>query len=204
MKKYLTLILFWGSIWGLAEATIGYLLHFLAIAVPGLPGFLMFPIAFYFMNRAYRSSGQVSAIFMVAVIAATIKLMDFLLPVYSAIRIINPSISILMEGLAVALVYQVFKTQLQNLSYLPSLYMGVVWRTLFLVYLAIISKFGLPAALVTDGMEISLRFVVVESLINSLFIYSYLRWGDLPPRWEIRPELAYGALGLALSVQLLI
>jgi len=204
MKKYLTLILFWGSIWGLAEATIGYLLHFLAIAVPGLPGFLMFPIAFYFMNRAYRSSGQVSAIFMVAVIAAAIKLMDFLLPVYSAIRIINPSISILMEGLAVALVYQVFKTQLQNLSYLPSLYMGVVWRTLFLVYLAIISIFGLPAALVTDGMVISLRFVVVESLINSLFIYGYLRWGDLPPRWEIRPELAYGALGLALSVQLLI
>lgn len=35
--------LFWGSVWGLAEATLGHLLHL--ARVPGLPGLAMVPVA---------------------------------------------------------------------------------------------------------------------------------------------------------------
>ena len=57
MSRKFWLILFWGSMWGLTEATAGFFLHLWAVVLPGLPGFLMFPIAFYFMFKYIRPRG---------------------------------------------------------------------------------------------------------------------------------------------------
>jgi hypothetical protein len=205
MKKDMLLILFWGSLWGIAEATAGLVLHMAAIAFPGVPGFFMFPIAFYFMKKAYDSTGKASSIFSVSLVAALIKLSDFLLPVSMAIRIINPALSILMEGLAVCLVIKFFSLKKNSLAALFQTFsMGFIWRTLFLIYLFIISLFNLPAALVTDGIYYTLRFLIGESFINSLLIYSYLRIQKNRPLLEIRPVYSWGILVLAVSLQLLL
>lgn len=204
MKRYLVTVLFWGSLWGIAEASLGNLLHLAAIALPGLPGFLMFPVAFYFMKRTFDATGQIWSIFHVAVVAAAIKMIDFLLPVYIPIRIINPALCILLEGLAVAVIYGVYRSRARAVSYPAVLTMGIAWRSVFLLYLALIARFGLPAALVTEGIGVSLRFVLLESLANSILIYAYLQWGKIRTRLEVRPAWAGGLFLLALGTQWLL
>ena len=204
MKRYLATIVFWGSLWGIAEASLGNLLHLAAIALPGLPGFLMFPIAVFFMKKVFDSTGRVWSIFHIAVIAAAIKMVDFLLPVYIPIRIINPAISILLEGLVVACTYRIYIARRRSLTWPATFSMGAAWRTIFLGYLFVISRFGLPAALITYGILVSLRFVILESFVNSLIIYAFLRWGHFKLQLQVRPNWAAGALLLALGTQFLI
>lgn len=204
MKKYLSQILFWGSLWGIAEASAGYVLHIAAIAVPGLPGFLMFPIAFYFMKKVYNSTGKTAAIFHISIIAALIKLADFLLPIYMPIRIVNPALSILMEGLAVSLIFCFSRSRKLEIGFIQSFMMGLAWRSLFLLHLFIISRFDLPAALVTDGLGVALRFLILESLINGLIIYALLRGEKIRPAIEIKPAYSCGVFILAVGIQLII
>ena len=63
--------------WGFAEATLGYLLHWILFPVAGM---IMFPIGFYFMKRAEKENDESSSIFQVAVIAAIIKSINLFMP----------------------------------------------------------------------------------------------------------------------------
>lgn len=182
MKKRFITLLFWGSLWGFTEATLGYILHQAAVFLPGLPGFLMFPLAFYFMYQVYQKTGQSSSGILVALVAAIIKLFDFFVPGNDIIRILNPALSILLEGLAVSLVLSAFARRGQLMKWMYAFGAGIGWRALFLIHLYLISKFGLPAALVTDGLSTSLRFLLFESFINSLLIYFGWRWLALIPK----------------------
>gem|GEM_PF-4055850 len=92
-------IFFWGALWGIWEATAGHAAHF--IRVPGLPGFIMFPAAFFFMSRAFLQSGKLTSIFVAACIAASIKLLDFFIPAQNIQAVVNPAQAILLESLAV-------------------------------------------------------------------------------------------------------
>ena len=102
MKKLMKLaaqIIFYGAIWGLAEASMGYLLHFLPPLVAGL---VMFPVAVYILMKAVRATGSRSVLLLVGMVAAGIKAVDFLLPGMSVFKTINPMISIMFGGLAVS------------------------------------------------------------------------------------------------------
>ena len=39
----------------------------------------------------------------------------------------------------------------------------------------IISIFDLPAVLITDGVNVSLRFLILESLVNAILILFHMR-----------------------------
>ena len=92
-------IFFWGALWGIWEATAGHAAHF--IRIPGLPGFIMAPAAFYFMSRAFLRSGRLASIFIAACIAASIKLLDAFIPGQNVQAVFNPAQAILLESLAV-------------------------------------------------------------------------------------------------------
>jgi hypothetical protein len=209
MSRKFWLILFWGSMWGLTEATAGFFLHLWAVVLPGLPGFLMFPIAFYFMFKVYKATGESKSVLQTALVAAVIKLADFLVPGHIPILVINPALAILMEGFAVSFVIKICRQKNISLGYLPALMFGICWRSLFLIHLFIISLFELPAGLVTSGLFTALRFLILESFINSLLIYAYLRYSQsrasfAARSFAIKPEYAYGLFILAVSVQLMI
>lgn len=174
MKKTVMQIIFWGSLWGLAEATVGFIIHWAAVALPGLPGFLMFPIAYLFMDRAVSDTGLPSAAFHVSLVAAMLKFTDFLIPGHDALRIVNPALSILFEGLAVYAVIRYLSPQRRSVQPVQAFAMGFAWRGLFLIHLWAISLFGLPASLVTDGLGSSMCFLLVESLINATLIAIYM------------------------------
>ncbi|CZR08915.1 hypothetical protein [Trichococcus ilyis] len=202
MKEKAIQIVFWGSLWGIAEATLGYVLHMLAIHLPGVPGFVMFPVAFYFMRKMYLSTGKATAVFRMAVVAAAIKCCDFLIPGNIPIRILNPALSILLEGLAVAAVFAYAERKKSAIGYASVFSMGVLWRAAFLLHLFLISLFGLSAALVTEGLLVSLRFLILESFVNAGFMFAYLKTEKSMRIVAVRPAFAYAALAAAIILTL--
>ncbi|MFH1879815.1 MAG: hypothetical protein ABIK64_03370 [Bacillota bacterium] len=207
MKKTIPMVLFWGAVWGICEATIGYALHFAAVALPGLPGALMFPIGFWCMVQVRKVTGKDYAPLGIAAVAASIKLVDFLMPGYDAIRVVNPALSILLEGLAVVAVYTVLTAPGRMRDYLKAMGSGVLWRVLFAAYLFAISLFGLPAGLVTSGIGTLLRFVLLESFYNSLVICAGLWLAPKLPVWKplpVKPIMALSAFLLAIGLQVLL
>lgn len=200
MKKQGAEILFWGSIWGLMEATLGYVLHGLAIALPGLPGFILFPVAVWIMRQAIDSTGRKDIVLQMSVIAASLKLMDFLVIGNDPIRILNPALSILMEGAAVSVVIALTT----KMSLAKTFLMGFIWRGTFLAYMVLISSFGLPAGLVTSGWEVTVRFWILESAVNALIISGLTRLKvkrqNLKPQWT----LAFSVCALAIVAQWLV
>jgi hypothetical protein len=197
MKKQRAEILFWGSCWGLLEVTLGYVIHRFAIAIPGLPGFVMFPAAFWLIQKAVDSSGRKDIILKMTVIAASLKLLDFLIPGSDPIRIINPALSILMEGLAVMMIMNA-KAKPNLISYFN---MGFLWRGLFLIYMVGLSWFDLPAGLVTSGLEVTLKFLVVESAVNALIMSLLLRYDPVRIKLDPQWKLALSTCALAIWIQ---
>jgi hypothetical protein len=100
---------FWGSLWGLWEATAGHLVHL--ARVPGLPGLVMLPAALFFMSRAFIRSGRAETIFLTGCVAAALKLSDLLIPGLASRAALNPALAILAEALAVTGLYAFFKAK---------------------------------------------------------------------------------------------
>lgn len=92
--------LLWGTVWGLAEATLGHLLHL--ARVPGLPGLVMVPVAVAIMGRAAARSRSAAAVFLAGVVAAGFKLFDLLVPGTDLLALSRPIQAILLEALAAA------------------------------------------------------------------------------------------------------
>ncbi len=87
-----------GSIWGLAEATLGHVLH--VVRVPGLPGLIMVPFAVLIMGRAAARSRSAAAVFFSGAVAASFKIFDLLVPGTDILSLVNPIQAILLEALA--------------------------------------------------------------------------------------------------------
>ena len=97
-------LLWYGTLWGATEATIGGLLH---IALPPTyPGKIMIAIAAGLMIFAARRTGKPWFPLGMAVVAAPLKLFSaavFSLPI-TAPAVVNPAFSILAQGLAFSLI----------------------------------------------------------------------------------------------------
>jgi len=104
-----TIALFWGALWGLSESTLGHILHL--VRIPGLAGFVMFPVGIFFMLKAYRDSKSLSVVFSTAVVAATIKLSDLLLPGIYTLDVLRPAIAIITESLAVIFLLSIVESR---------------------------------------------------------------------------------------------
>lgn len=76
--KNISIIIFWSSLWGIVEATLGYLLHKINFSFGGC---IWFPLAFYFMDKIYRKTGNVQYILYGAIITSIIKLTNLFIEV---------------------------------------------------------------------------------------------------------------------------
>ena len=93
----------WGLAWGITEATLGHVLHWLS--VPGLAGMVMAPIGVWAMGCAIRATGFPGTAFAVSALAAAIKMADIFLPGRGAVMALRPALAILAEGLLVSLAF---------------------------------------------------------------------------------------------------
>jgi len=202
-KQDAVVSIFWGSLWGIVEATLGYLSHLVIIA-PGFSGFIMFPIGFYFMSRAFRESGKLTALFGTAVTAASIKMVDIFLPALHPLKTINPAICIILEAIAVLAVLGLTKKQFTQIGFQEALIVSMTWR---MVYLGYSFSLGWFAGDVTALTPLPLiRFLLMEPLVNAVLIIALLKMlfhpGKNPIQLQrsLKPRLSFTVLVLALLI----
>lgn len=206
MKREMSIIVFWGAAWGIAEATLGYVLHLLPVNIGWL---FWFPIAFYFMRKAYTQTNKLSSIIYISLIAAAIKLVNLLMPVRIDF-IINPAVSIILESIVLYGVFKITKDKCEGIKGL-SLYVGTMilslsWRILYIVYVLFLPAYLIKISPV-GSLEHFVKFIFLESTVNSLFIYLYLKFFEQKSTkkcsWhtKLNPIVSLIALCLAVLIQ---
>jgi hypothetical protein len=162
--------LFFGALWGIAEATLGYLLHLLPFTVPivSLSGAVMFPIGFFFMYSALRTSSEASSILLTAVVAAAVKAATLLVPGVTFLFVRNPMVAILLEGSLCAAWAGLLPAGGRWLRVLPAAAgLSVSWRAAFLLVSLLA---GIRGGILAKGAGSILSFIFLESVINAVLI----------------------------------
>ncbi len=199
-------IIFYGAIWGIVEATLGYLLHF---APPTVAGLIMFPIATFILIKAYKSTGSRSSLLFIGVIAASIKAVDFLLPGMMVFKTINPMISIILESLVVFVALPILSSQKNTKRLIGSIATSITWRAGFVLYMLIQYLITKYATIYITSPTYSLSFIIISGLMGGVLLMGVL-WFERSfkktvfSRIQFKPVYAILTLTLALGIQYLI
>lgn len=166
-----------GSLWGFIEATLGYGLHLLrrVTPLPGLTGYLLFPIGFFIMLAAARQSGKSTAAIGVAAVAALVKASSGFLPSVAWIFVVNPALAILAEGAIVGAGVAMFSFRRSPVAIPQALAVSVVWRALFL---GLVFVLPVQKGILMKGTQALLTFVLFDSAVNALLVGTAL-WAGL-------------------------
>lgn len=167
IKKISTYALFYGSLWGITEATLGHLLHTLPVLISGS---IMFPIALFLMLRAYESTQSRSTLFLMGVTAAAIKLIDIVIPGLPAIKTLNPMIAIMLEASAVALFILLLNRHSIFSTIMGSLSVSLIWRALFVSISYFIHNNTSANIGWVNSSERVYSFIITNGLISSLIV----------------------------------
>jgi len=170
MKDVRSLILntiFFGALWGLLEASLGYALHFLPQLVSGS---VMFPLGAIIMYWAYRNTGKKRVILYVAMVAASIKAINFFMPGLLPIKTYNPMISIMLQALLVIGFSYVYEAKQFVFKPMAILSVSLGWRALFIANIVInnaLTGFVFPQLANTTT---TLNFIFLSGLIEASFL----------------------------------
>lgn len=203
MRKNLLAILFFGSLWGIIEATLGYVLHLLPIKIGS---FIWLPLAFFFMRQVYKNTGKISSIIYISIMAASIKMLNLFLPV-RVDKVINPAISIILEGLSCASITYIIKLKnsvnekrnliLEDIS--VAIVFNTVWRSMYMIYLICASAWIYNASALTS-QSASFKFIVIDNLLTSIIISSYMLVGEKYKMPKVNPKILKPAIVLPMIV----
>lgn len=204
MKKHKNLlwnVLLFGAIWGITEATLGYLLQFLPSLVSGS---VMFPIGATILFYAYRKTGSAKALVGIALIAASIKAVNFFMPGLPPIKTYNPMIAIMLQSLVVATVVKRFMSPSLAISVPAILIVGFAWRLLFLFNISInnmLTGFPFPQLADTSAtLDYLLVLGALEGVILLVLSFASMR----VPIIKKKPAPAFALSLLALAFALTI
>lgn len=187
MKK-IGIVVFWGAMWGLAEATIGYALHMLPVSI----GFAVwFPLAFFFMRGVYKQTGSVPAIWMAAIIAAGIKFVNILMP-GSIDRVVNPAASIVIESFCVGALYLVMARRPRRAyyEYAGVFVVSILWRACYALYVQLLPDWMVRISPVAD-VPSAVRFLLIEGAANGIVISAGLLIAGLIARGRQSKEAGW-------------
>lgn len=196
MKENTSRYLFYGALWGILEATVGYLMHLFVVP---FTGFVMFPIGAYFMGRATLETKEKKGALYVALIAATIKLINLWMPNIAFIKVMNPVIAILLQGLAVSLFLGIKKEK----TFISAFNTSLLWRAIFIGFVFIEGVMGYQVRLLNAGTMEVVRYLTLDTLINSVLIVGLFKWSPMTLR-KIKPSMAYLAFAAAISINLIV
>ena len=204
--RTLSIIVFFGAIWGIVEASVGYVLHFLPTFIAGT---ILFPFASVILYKTYQKTNSSLAVLGVGVIAALIKAVNFLLPVTNMFKVINPMISILLEALVVMVVIRSFVKSNWVIKTAVIAIASVTWRALFLGYMGIQALTTGFVATQIGSLDAILSFSVVSGLFAAVLSVALLLISDLPvkfmkPMKSISPILSFGSLIAAVILTILL
>lgn len=211
-------VIMWGSLWGIFEATVGYLLHVVSF---GYSWLIWYPVACFFLSCQYRAAGKISSLIFTGFLCASIKMLNLLLP-GRIDKVINPAISIVFEALAIAAIMYavklVFKENRKR-PYIKALTVFCIntgWRLMFILYLLVLVPGWIRDVSVISSPQKFIPFFVTQNLLTSVIIYlgyqfeSYLfkpfdKLGESLFKWRMKlSERKLRALGTGAAALLLI
>ncbi len=200
-------IVFFGAVWGIVEASVGYVLHLL----PGfIAGSLMFPFVMFILVKAYKSLGNRKAIFYVALVAAAIKSVNLLMPFLPAAKTINPMVSMVLEAALVFAVIPLFDTNKLPNKFAAFAIASVGWRLLFLGYQGLNFAITDYLAAYLQSFGSALEFVVLNGLGSvAIMILVYLGFRkikliDKVDNLRIAPIISLASLTVAVLLTIFI
>lgn len=198
-KKVWIQVLFYGSLWGLLEATIGHILHFIPATIAGS---IMFPIAGVILYKAYQKIGSRFALFYIGAVAASIKSIDLLLPQLSVFKTINPMISIMLEALVVVVVVNLVVSKYPMKKAIAFPIASIGWRSLFISWMGFQYVTTGNLAPYIKTFEAGFGFVIISGLISgaiaTLFVLVSDRATFKVPELSNKWVLATGLLIVAI------
>lgn len=164
-----SIILFYGALWGIAEATLGFLLHWVPrfLPVANLAGLVMFPIGLLFMTAAVRSTGKPAAALGTAVVTAGIKLSSAALPFVAFRFVRSPVLAIAAEGTVVFLLLSATELRPGATLFPKALLASVLWRSVFLTFSALL---GFQGGILAKPAQVLLGFLLLDSSVNAVII----------------------------------
>ncbi|HOS99871.1 MAG TPA: hypothetical protein PLY66_02605 [Acidobacteriota bacterium] len=202
-RTFWTSALFWGAAWGLAEATLGFVLHLPALP-SGLAGAVLFPVGAWCMVRAARGTGTPAAALALGPVAAALKLMDLALPGADPFAVANPVAAILLQSLAVGAVLRLWPMAAGRLGALTGLTTAIGWRTGYALLLAAAASLAPLRGILDHGAAGVSRFLLLEGVVNALLIGLFMeldrRLSDRWPRFAAAPHPAAAVALTALAV----
>lgn len=167
-RTFFFTVLFFGGLWGLVEATLGYFLHMLPelLPIPPISGLILFPIGLFFMVKAKRYTDRTAAIPLTALVAAMVKLASSAVPFIAFRFVRNPALAILLEGVTVWFALGVSEWKLNFGLPVKALVMSFGWRALFL---ATNILFGL-SGIANKPIAMQRRFVYIDGSLDAAII----------------------------------
>jgi hypothetical protein len=199
--EFVVKIIFFGALWGLVEATLGYALHILPALIAGS---IMFPIVMVILYQAYKSLDSRKAILFVGFVAILIKSSNLLLPFLFPAKTINPMIAMFIQTLlAFAFIPNLSSSSIvKKVVILTGI--SVTWRLGMIGYYAI--NYSLTSFLDfrIANFDSALAFVLFEGLISGAFAiilvigFEKFKLLDRGKTLRINPILSTVALALAL------
>lgn len=166
-------IILWSALWGIFEATVGYVIHTVSFRFSWL---VWYPVACFFMSNVYRRTGKVYSIFFIGIFSASIKMLNLFLP-GRIDKVINPAISIVFEAISMAvIVYAVnklFAKRGKNIAVkaVSALTMNTTWRLLFTLYCLFILPTSMRELSVVRSSEKFITFFITQNLYTSFLIF---------------------------------
>ncbi len=198
-RRYLSAVIRAGSLWGIAEATLGFALHTASrvAPVPNISGAVMFPVALAFMLYAVGATRRSHAALSAAVVAAAIKAGSLVLPGVSFIFVRNPIVAIVAEGAVVTVGASLYSLKRNGWLLAKVLTVAVGWRVLFLgVNLA----FGIRSGILAKPLPTIMSFLWIDSLLNTALFGAALWF--FTGRTATAERNAKGSVGIASPLRL--
>lgn len=163
-----------GALWGIFEATVGYLLHLLPFTIGWL---VWYPAACFFMYLAYQKSERTADILLVALLASGIKLLNLFMPIRID-RVINPAVSIILEAAAMFAVIKLRNKYLENkkknipILAFSVLLMNTLWRALYILYILLLVPEWMRNISVISSTEALINFLIEQNFYTCLIIFA--------------------------------
>ncbi|HQO76870.1 MAG TPA: hypothetical protein PLB50_09350 [Candidatus Saccharicenans sp.] len=178
--NWLSTVIFWGSIWGLAEATLGYLLH--VSKIPGLAGAVMSAVAFFLLYRLYQQTGSAAAVIGASLVAAGLKSLDIVVSPVGLMDVINPVQAIIIEGLVATLALKVLNRRPVR-SRLRIVISGLLFSfgsNLAYGLISFIESLAFHSGNIFQTEPVSLaRFFLLSPLVTGFFVIGWLMAGKI-------------------------
>lgn len=205
MKKnhleFIAKIVFFGAVWGLVEATLGYALHLLPALIAGS---VMFPIVMAILYQVYKSLDSRKAILFVGLVAILIKSSNLLLPFLFPAKTINPMIAMFIQTLlAFAFIPNMSASTLTK-KVLILTGISLTWRLGMIGYYAInylaTSFLDFRIASFDSGISFVLYEGVISGALAIILVIGFEKFKimDRVKNLRINPIISTAVLALAL------